>query len=97
MVTPANIDTERTRCSRPQRACSELTPLDPIKARHMFRLGKMACGNQLRLVGTWPDASRVELKAALKKEEEDKQAGKEKKHGKNRRVDVREAAFVAEV
>jgi hypothetical protein len=33
----------------------------------------------------------------LKKEEEDKKAGKEKKQRKNRRVDVREAAFVAEV
>ena len=97
MVTPANIDTERTRCSRPQCAFSELMPLDPIKARHMFRLGKMACGNQLHLIGTWPDANGVELKAALKKKEEDKKAGKEKKQRKNKRVDVREAAFVAEV
>ena len=43
------------------------------------------------------DVAQREPKAALKKEEEDKKAGKEKKQRKNSRVDVREAAFVAEV
>ena len=71
--------------------------LDPIKTRHLFRLGTMACGDKLDLVGTWPDADQEELKAALKHKKDDERAGKEKKQRKNKRIDAREAAFVKEV